>query len=88
MANIQEAREAAVDFLKKTLNVEEVHVIKITKSDNGWFTEAEVYEESSFMKSLGLPTRMQDRNMYTVKLNNNLEVESYERLQEHALMSE
>jgi hypothetical protein len=86
MPDIQEAKKTAAEFLKKALNVEEVHVIRVVKADDGWDTEAEVYEESSFLKSLGLPTRVQDRNIYTVKLNDNLEVESYER-QGHAAVT-
>lgn len=79
MANIEEARKAVAEFLKKTLSVKDVKVIKATKVGDGWECEAEVYEESSFIKSLGLPTRVQDRNIYTVKLSDDLEVESYER---------
>jgi hypothetical protein len=86
MPDIQEAKKTVAEFLKKALNVEEVHVIRVVKADDGWDTEAEVYEESSFLKSLGLPTRVQDRNIYTVKLNDNLEVESYER-QGHAAIT-
>jgi hypothetical protein len=79
MANIEEAGKISSEFLKKTLNVKDVKVIKAGKVSDGWEAEAEVYEESSFIKSLGLPTRMQDRNIYGVKLNDNLEVQSYER---------
>lgn len=79
MANIEKATQAVSEFLKKALNVKDVKVIKVTKVDDGWETEAEVYEESSFIKSLGLPTRVQDRNFYDVKLNDSLEVESYGR---------
>jgi hypothetical protein len=79
MANIEEARKISSEFLKNTLNVKDVKVIKAGKVGDGWEAEAEVYEESSFIKSLGLPTRMQDRNIYGVKLNDNLEVQSYER---------
>ena len=79
MANIEEARKISSEFLKNTLNVKDVKVIKVGKVGDGWEAEAEVYEESSFIKSLGLPTRMQDRNIYGVKLNDNLEVQSYER---------
>jgi hypothetical protein len=80
MANIEEARNISSEFLKNTLNVKDAKVIKIAKVDDGWQAEVEVYEESSFIKSLGLPTRMQDRNIYGVKLNDNLEVQSYERI--------
>lgn len=79
MANIEEARKAVEEFLKKTLSVKDVKVIKAAKAGDGWESEAEVYEESSFIKSLGLPTRVQDRNLYTIKLNDSLEVTSYER---------
>ena len=79
MANIEEAKIAVAEFLKKTLNVKDVKVIKAAKVNDGWESEAEVYEESSFIKSLGLPTRVQDRNIYAIKLNDSLEIESYER---------
>ena len=79
MANIEEAKKAVAEFLKKTLNVKDVKVIKAAKVGDGWESEAEVYEESSFIKSLGLSTRVQDRNIYAIKLNDSLDVESYER---------
>ena len=84
MVGIEEAKNAAVEFLKKALDVNEVRVIGVAKIDGKWEAEGEVYEESSFMKSLGLPTKVQDRNIYVVKLGDSLEVESYER-QGHAL---
>ena len=79
MANIEEAKKTVVEFLRNTLNVKDVKVIKAAKVGDGWESEAEVYEESSFIKALGLPTRVQDRNIYAVKLDDRLEVESYER---------
>jgi len=87
MANIGEAKQAVVEFLKRTLNVEDVKVIKAAKVDDRWETEAEVYEESSFLKSVGLPTKVQDRNIYAVKLNDSLEVESYER-EDHPVLTD
>ena len=79
MDGIEEARKAVSEFLKKTLNAKDVKVIKVAKAGDGWDAEAEVYEDSSFIKALGLPTRVQDRNIYSVKLNAKLEAESYER---------
>ncbi|MDP3297895.1 MAG: gas vesicle protein GvpO [Thermodesulfovibrionia bacterium] len=79
MANIEDVRKAVIEFLKKTIGVKDVKVIKAAKAGDGWETEAEVYEESSFIKSLGLPTRVQDRNIYEVKLTDNLEIQSYDR---------
>ena len=84
MADIAQGGKAASEFLKQTLNVKDVKVIKVTKADEGWETEAEVYEESSFIKALGLNTRVQDRNFYEVKLNDSLKVESYGRKGEYS----
>jgi len=79
MADIAQVGKAVSEFLKATLNAKDVKVIKVTKTPEGWETEAEVYEESSFIKALGLPTRVQDKNFYEVKLNDSLKVESYGR---------
>lgn len=79
MADIAQVGKTVSEFLKATLNARDVKVVKVTKADEGWETEAEVYEESSFIKALGLNTKVQDRNFYDVKLNDSLEVESYGR---------
>ena len=79
MANIEQASQTAVEFLKRTLQVGEVKILGAVKSDDGWTIEAEVFEPSSFIKALGLQTRVQDRNLYAVKLNGRLEIEAYER---------
>ena len=84
MTGIEEAKGIVVEFLQKALDVKDVKVIGASKIDNQWQIEAEVYEENSFLKSLGLPTKVQDRNIYEVTLSDNLEVESYER-QGHTL---
>jgi len=82
MANIEEVQRVTSEFLKKTLNVKEVKVIEVKKVENSWESEAEVYEQSSFIKSIGLPTKVQDRNIYALKLDDELEVQSYERKSE------
>ena len=82
---IEEAGKAAAEFLKKTLKVKETKVIRAVKAGTGWEVESEVYEESSLMKSLGLPVKVQDRNIYTVRLNDVLEIESYTRGQTSAI---
>ena len=79
MADIEKVKVTVTVFLKKSLVAKDVKIIKVAKVEDGWDTEAEVYEESSFIKALGLPTRVQDRNVYAVKMNDNLEVQSYER---------
>lgn len=79
ITDIERARMAAVVFLKKVLDVHDVKIVKMTKTEDGWEVEAEVYEESSFIKSLGLSTKVRDRNIYEVKLDSDLEAQSYER---------
>ena len=82
MADIEKIKVAVTVFLKKTLSINDAKVIKVTKVEDGWETEAEVYEDSSFIKSLGLSTRVKDRNIYAVKMSDNLEIQSYERKEE------
>jgi hypothetical protein len=79
MAYINDVRRVTGEFLKKTLEAKDFKMIRTSKVGEGWEAEAEVYEESSFIKSLGLATRVRDRNIYLVKLNEGLEVESFER---------
>ena len=78
---IEEVEKAITDFFKSSLGGK-AKVIKIVKSQDGWTGEAEIYEESSFIKSLGLSTRVQDRNTYEIKLTDALEVVSYARKEE------
>lgn len=86
MAKIEETSKTVSEFLKKLLHVDEgkIKVIRTIRDNGGLETEVEVYEESSFIKSLGLPTKVQDRNIYMVKLDDNLEILSY-GLKEHQL---
>lgn len=83
MSRIEEANKTAGDFLKNLLHVDKskIKVIRVEreKESGAWETEVEVYEESSFIKSIGLPTRVQDRNVYVVRLDDNLEILSYGR---------
>ena len=82
MAKMEETKKAVIEFLKETLNAKDVKVLGVTRIVDEWEAEAEVYEESSFIKALGLATRVQDRNIYVVKLDSNLEVQSYQRKEE------
>lgn len=79
MATIDEAGARATEFVKKTLRLADARVIKAGRGDSGWEIEVEVFEESAFIKSLGLPTRVRDRMVYRVNLDDQLNVQSYER---------
>jgi hypothetical protein len=79
MPNVAEAKRSASDFLKRELNANEVHVIGVKKVPAGWEAEAEVYEESSFIKALGLHAKVKDCNLYVVTEDDELGVQSFER---------
>ncbi|MFA5820171.1 MAG: hypothetical protein WC854_12940 [Bacteroidales bacterium] len=79
MSNIIDVKKEVVKFLKENINCYDVTVIKIEKVKEIWNTVAEVYEDDSFLKSMNLPPK-QVRLFYSVKMGENLEVISFERL--------
>ena len=78
MSNIIEVKKSVVKFLKENINSEDVTVIKITKAKEIWCSVAEVYEDDSFLKSMNLPPK-KVRLFYSVKLDEKLEIISFER---------
>ena len=52
MAEVAEASMISTEFLRSNLEVKGIKVIKITRLQDGWEAEAEVFEESAFIKSL------------------------------------
>lgn len=79
MPNIENVKNEVAEFFKKALKTNAIKIVTIKKMVDGWKVVAEVYEESAFIKSLGLPTKVQDRNIYECKLDNDLEIQSYEK---------
>lgn len=79
MATIEELGPKAVEFVKKTLSLVDARVVKVAHGELGWEVEVEVFEESAFIKALGLPTRVRDRNIYLVILDDQANILSYER---------
>lgn len=73
-------REKVESFLGEALMLESVKIVKVLKADDGWEALAEVYEESAFIKELGLHTRVKDKNLYEVKLTDDLEIVSFEKI--------
>ncbi len=76
---IEEVRKAAAEFLRGTLQKEGA-IVKMSKTPEGWEVQVEVIEPSEFVKALGIPTVVRERNFYEVKLGQDLEVVSYERI--------
>jgi hypothetical protein len=68
----------AVEFMKEMLG-KEGSVVKANKTDKGWEVEVEVVEQSEYMKRIGIPKPVYDKNVYRVILDQNFELVSYER---------
>ena len=79
MGNIIDVKKTVVKFLKENINCYDVTVIKIEKVKDIWSAVAEVYEDDSFLKSMNLPPK-QVRLFYSVKVDETLEITSFERL--------
>jgi len=79
MSNIIDAKKTVVNFLKENIKCYDVTVIKIEKVLENWNAVAEVYEDDSFLKSMNLPPK-QVRLFYSVKMDENLEIIAFERL--------
>ena len=79
MSNIIDVKKTVVNFLKENINCYDVTVIKIQKANEIWSTVAEVFEDDSFLKSLSMPPK-QVRLFYSVKLDDKLDITSFERL--------
>ena len=85
MSTIIDVKKAVVKFLKENINCYDVTVIKIEKVNEMWKAVAEVYEDDSFLKSMNLPPK-QVRLYYSVLLDDNLEITSFERISSFAGM--
>lgn len=78
MSAIHEVQEKVIEFFMKEMGNEReaVHLIKLSKSGEGWEAKVEVTELNEYLKKLGHPSIF-DRNVYTVGLNEGLEVTGY-----------
>jgi len=81
--SIDKADKTISDYLKKKLG-RDAKIIRLKKTESGWIGDAEVFEDSAFIKSLGLATKVQDRNIYVISLNNEFEVVGYKLKKENA----
>jgi hypothetical protein len=85
MSNIIEVKKTVVSFLKTNINCYDVTVVKIEKVKEIWSAVAEVYEDDSFLKAMNMPPK-QVRLFYSVKVDDNLEITSFERMSSFAGM--
>ena len=70
--------EKAVEFIKEKFG-KEGSIVKAVKNENGWEVEIEVVEQSEYMKRIGIPKPVYDKNIYRVILDHNFDLISYER---------
>lgn len=78
IAKRAEGPAKAVEMIKEMLGIEG-SITKATKSDDGWEVEIEVVERSEYMKRIGIPKPVYDKNIYRVILDRNFGLVSYER---------
>lgn len=71
---IVEAVSKAKELLGK-----EGKIVKAEKTDSGWEIELEVVEQSEYMKKIGIPKPVYDRDIYLVVLDRDFNLLSYER---------
>jgi hypothetical protein len=82
MSTIIDIKTAVVKFLKNNIRCHEITIIKLDKVNDYWEAIAEVYEDDSFLKSMNLPPK-NARLFYSVKMDEEKEVISFERLTEY-----
>lgn len=69
----------AIESIKETLGKEGNLVKAVKIPDGGWEVELEVIEQSDFMKKIGIPKPVYDKNIYRVVLTKSSEISHYER---------
>ena len=79
MSKIIEVKKAVAQFLKENITCFNITVISAEKVKGVWHSVAEVYENDSFLKSMDMPPK-QVRLFYSVHLDENLEIISFERV--------
>lgn len=85
MSKLSAARASVREFLSTELGAREVRITKIVPADHGlagWFAEAEILVPNLGVKMLGLPLTQEvlEREHYSLELEADLTVRSYEHL--------
>ncbi len=77
---IAKIRDKVKDFLKETIEVDGIRIVRIDKSDSGWVAEADVAAKNQYLASIKPEYQVFEREHYVVRLNADLEVSSYKRV--------
>ncbi len=78
---IKQINDIALSFLQENLSTD-VKIIKVNKQGELWKVIAEVFEDSAFIKSIGLNTNVKDRYLYEIELDGQLEIIAYSRVED------
>ncbi|MHC1760071.1 MAG: hypothetical protein AB9917_11245 [Negativicutes bacterium] len=78
MASIVEARKMIKSFIEQEfeVNKDAIKIVTLMKKGKEWLGVFTVTENNRYLEKLGYPTIF-DKNTYTIKLNQELEVVSY-----------
>jgi len=79
MSKLINAKDAMIRFMKKHVGGENIKIVSIEKDGESWDAKVELYEDDSFLTSMNLPTKKR-RVFYFIRMDENEEVVSYERL--------
>jgi len=76
---IDKVNKVLSDFIKARLSPQ-FSITSIKKDGNNWTATADVFEDSSFIQSVGLKTNAKDKNMYAFQLDDSLELTGFEKI--------
>jgi hypothetical protein len=85
---IAKVRDKVKRFLKETIEVDGIRIVRIDKVDGGWIAEADVAAKNQYLASIKPEYRVFEKEHYVVKLNVDLEVSSYKRVGDNEVVEE
>lgn len=78
MSDIHDVRTKITEFFRSEFGrePEALRFLKLTRSEEGWEGKVELTEENAYLKKIGYPPIF-DKNIYSVSLDNELNVIGY-----------
>jgi hypothetical protein len=85
---IAKVRDKVKSFLKETIEADGVRIVRVDKAEGGWVAEADVAAKNQYLASIKPEYRVFEKEHYVVKLNVDLEVSSYKRVNDNEVVVE